>query len=237
MKGRQLKYGAAELAWLKRHKTLTRRELHARFVKRFGRDDVTLENIKALCSRRKWLTGRDGRIEKGATPPNKGKKNPPGSMHPNAIATRFKKGSRPPNLKGPGHEYVCKKDGYVYLVVEGPSPYSSNTSVNSHPVMKHRYLWEQAHGPIPEGHCLKCLSGDKTNCDPSNWKLIPRAILPRLASARWGGVPYDDAPDELKPVILQTALLEHAARSVRRKAGRLTRYEQWEQRKKGKVFA
>lgn len=62
--------------------------------------------------------------------------------------------------------------------------------------------------------CLKCLSDDKTNCDPSNWELIPRALLPRL-NGRFGRN-YDDASPELKPVILAVAKLEHQARERRK---------------------
>ena len=68
--------------------------------------------------------------------------------------------------------------------------------------------------PLPQGMCLKCLDGDKTNTDPSNWKAIPRALLPRL-NGRFGR-DYDAAPAELKPTILAIAELEHQARTVRK---------------------
>ena len=75
-------------------------------------------------------------------------------------------------------------------------------------------LWEQAHGPVPDGMALKCL-GEKTNTDPANWVLVPRALLPRL-NGRFGRG-YDDAPAELKPAIMAVAKLEHGVRA--RKAG------------------
>ena len=80
-------------------------------------------------------------------------------------------------------------------------------------VLKHRHLWEQENGHVPKGSALKCLDGDRTNCDPSNWELVDRAMLPRL-SGRYGRG-YDDAPDELKPVIMATTKLEFAARQKR----------------------
>jgi hypothetical protein len=71
-------------------------------------------------------------------------------------------------------------------------------------------LWEQVNGPVPAGHRLKSLDGNRQNTDPSNWIAIPHGMAPRL-SGRWH-VGYDAAPDELKPVILAVARLDHAAR-------------------------
>jgi hypothetical protein len=96
--------------------------------------------------------------------------------------------------------------------------------------MKHRHLWEQANGPIPADHVLKCLSNDKSNSDPSNWTLVPKAVMPRLAGRH--GINYDEAPDELKPVLMQTALTEHAAREARRRIGRETPCQRHARRRK-----
>ena len=80
-------------------------------------------------------------------------------------------------------------------------------------VLKYRWLWEQKHGPLPEGMCLKC-KGDPLNTDPSNWEVVPRGLLPRLNN-RWGRG-YDSAPDELKPTIMAVAKLEHRLREKSR---------------------
>lgn len=83
-------------------------------------------------------------------------------------------------------------------------------------VLKHRWLWEKKHGPVPDGMVLKSRDGDKRNTEPSNWELIPRALLPRLGG-RYGR-DYDHAPAELKPTIMAVAKLEQAALDAR-KAG------------------
>ncbi|MEX2693674.1 HNH endonuclease [Rhizobium mongolense] len=70
-------------------------------------------------------------------------------------------------------------------------------------------------GPIPEGHVLKCLDGDKTNCDPSNWELISREVLPHL-SGRFGFA-YDQAEPEVKPAMMAVAKLKHAVKQARSK--------------------
>lgn len=196
---------------------MPRRDLHAAFVARFERPEIVLDHIRALCTRRGWKTGRNGRFVKGQVPANKGKRCPPGKggRHPNARLTQFKPGQRPKNTKKPGDEYVSSKDGYVYLCIPETNPH---TGFDHRFVLKHKYLWEQANGPVPEGHCLKSRDGNRQNTDPSNWMCIPRSMLPRL-SGRWT-LPYDDAPDELKPLVLATAKLKHAAHEKRRAAGK-----------------
>lgn len=191
---------------------MPRRDLHAAFVAHFGRTDVSADSIKAICTRKGWKTGRTGCFVKGQTPVNKGKKMP---FHPNSARTRFKKGQRPQNTKKPGDEYVSSKDGYVYLCVPETNPH---TGFEHRFVLKHKYLWEQKNGPVPAGHCLKSRDGNRQNTDPSNWMCIPRSMLPRL-SGRWT-LPYDQAPDELKPLVLAAAQLKHTAKSKRRAAAK-----------------
>lgn len=207
MKGRRIEYSEAELLFIELLSKLPRKDLHRHFCDHFGRMDVSQAALTALCKRRGWLTGRTGRYEKGRTPENKGRKMP---FNPNSARTQFKKGNKPHTWRGAGHERIDEKDGYVIMIVDETNPW---TGAPTRPVLKHRYLWEKEHGPVPDGYCLKCLDGDKTNTDPSNWEAIPRAMLPRL-NGRWGRTPYDDAPDELKPVIMATARLEHAARTA-----------------------
>ncbi len=55
--GPRVFYSEDELRFLERHKEMPRAELHALFVKRFGRA-VTLTNIESVCCRHRILTGR-----------------------------------------------------------------------------------------------------------------------------------------------------------------------------------
>jgi hypothetical protein len=270
MRGARISYNETELACIKACSDMARTELHALFVQVFGRQDVTFDHIKSLCSRKGWAagpdgrrrnlgksiaftpdqvawlrvnatlpkgqvegafhaafpgssvtaakivswrkrngiaTGRTGRFEKGSTPPNKGRK---GYAPPGSEKGWFRKGQMPHNTQGAGHESI-DDDGYVWIIVAETNPH---TGAATHRVMKHRWLWEQANGPVPAGHALKCLDGDKANTDPSNWECVPRALLPRL-NGRFGR-DYDTAPAELKPTILAIAKLEHKAREARR---------------------
>lgn len=209
-KGRRIKYSAEEIAWLRENCTLPIAECHQAFLRAFPRDDVTAQNLHALRKREGLKTGRTGRFEKGMEPANKGKKMP---FNPRSAATRFKPGQLPHNHQGAGHERIDSKDGYVVMIVDEVNPW---TGAATRPVHKHRWLWEQKHGPIPEGFALKCMDGNKLNTDPANWELVPRAILPRL-NGRYGRG-FDAAPEELRPTILAVSKLEHAARLRRKEA-------------------
>ncbi|MBU2963361.1 HNH endonuclease [Citreicella sp. C3M06] len=209
MKGRPIEYSDAQMLWIHDNHKRPRREAHAEFAYLWDRPDVSLANFNSLCKRKGWMTGRTGRIEKGAESWNKGKKMP---FNENSVRTQFKKGKVPHTHRGAGHERICSKDGYVIMIVDEVNPY---TGAPTRPIHKHRYLWQKANGPVPAGHRLKCLDGDKTNCAPSNWEAVPYALAPRL-NGRFGRG-YDDAPAELKPTIMLTAKLEHAAREAKKR--------------------
>lgn len=208
MKGTPNTYSAVELAWIEAHRHEPRPVAHAAFVAKFDRPDVTLGAYAGLCKRKGWATGRTGRFVAGQKSWNAGKSYPP---HPNSAATQFKSGTVPPNRKPMGSERIAK-DGYIEMKVPERDPHTGHATRYMH---KHRWLWEQANGPVPKGAVLKCLDGDKTNTDPSNWVAIPRALLPRLAGGRWKRVPYDTAPDELKPTLLAIARLAHKVKERR----------------------
>lgn len=215
MKGRAIPYSAEEMAWLEENRMMVISDYHAAFVAKFGRQDVSVVNLHSLRKRKGWRTGRTGQFVKGQEPLNKGKKCPPGKggNHPNSRKTQFSKGHEPHNTRHLGHERVSK-DGYVEVSVAETNPH---TGYERRYVLKHRHEWEKANGPIPEGHALKCLDGDKTNCDPANWQAVPRAILPRLVGGNryHRKLAFDDAPSELKPTILAVAKLEHVAKKRR----------------------
>lgn len=216
MKGRWIVYSAEEMAWLEANRTLPISDYTHQFQAMFDRSGVSAANLHALRKRKGWRTGRTGHFPKGLVPHNKGKKCAPGTggNHPNARRTQFRKGNLPHNTQYLGHERVSK-DGYVEISIDEPNPH---TGYERRYVLKHKWLWEQANGPVPDGYALKCL-GDRLNTDPANWELVPRALLPRLAGGnRYNPVlAYDDAPDELKPTVLAVAKVQHAARNVRKR--------------------
>ncbi len=200
-RGKSLVFTTEQVQWLRENATLSRKESHAQFLKAFPRTDISLDQIVGFKKRAGIRTGRTGRFEKGATPTNKGKKMP---YNANSARTQFKKGQVPPNRLPMWSERVGK-DGYIEMKVPLVNPHTGHSTRFMH---KHRYLWVKKHGPLPEGYALKCLDGDRTNTDTSNWEAVPRALLPHL-SGRWCRG-YDDAPDEIKPTLMATAKLKHA---------------------------
>jgi len=204
--GRSVAFSPLQLEWLQTNCTMALPSYHLAFCASFNRADISAENLHGLRKRKGWKTGRTGQFAKGATPWSKGKKigNNPGSA-----LTQFKPGQQPANAKPFGYEHV-RTDGYVAVAVDQENPY---TGAERRMAIKHRYLWEQQHGPVPEGMVLKCKDGNRLNADPANWEPVPIGLLPRLNGK--SGRNYDHAPDELKPTIMAVAKLEHRAREKR----------------------
>jgi hypothetical protein len=213
MKGRQISYSQDELDWVEARKCLPRRDLHAEFCAVWRRGDVSLTNLNALCKRRGWLTGRNGGFERGQSPANKGQRMS-AETRAKCQPTMFKKGTRcgkaQAMYKPIGSERVTK-DGYLERKVNDDMPFRARWR------LVHAMNWEAAHGPIPAGYALKCLTADKSNTAAENWLLVPRAMLPRLAGSKCG-VAYDSAPPELRPTILAIARLDHEARKMKSEA-------------------
>lgn len=201
--GRNLQYSEAEMQWLRDNCTMEIKEYHRAFCERFDCNDVTASALHSLRKRFGLKTGRTGRFNKGDAPWSKGKKlgNNPGSAR-----TQFKKGRRSgvalDQYKPIGFERVT--DGYLVRKINDGLPLQARWRA------VHILNWEQANGPIPNGHCLKCLDGDTLNVALSNWELVPRGLLPRLNGK--SGRNYDRAPDEIKPTIMAVAKLEHRLR-------------------------
>lgn len=218
MKGSAIPYSDDEMAWLGANRMLVIGDYHRAFVQAFGRADVMAVNLHSLRKRKGWLTGRSGCFERGMAPHNKGRKCAPGEggNHPNARRTQFKHGVRQGvavRLYKPiGTERVTE-DGYVERKIHDGMPLQSRWRT------VHLIRWEEINGPLPKGHCLKCLDGDKANTAPANWAAIPRGVLPRLNGGRaTKGLVFDGAPQELKPTLLAVARLEHGARQARKRA-------------------
>lgn len=209
MKGRRISYSAAEMAWLEENRLLPIADYYASFVGQFDRSDVTAENLHSLRKRKGWRTGRTGRFEPGQPAANKGQSCAPGQggRHPNAIATQFKKGERrgiANKLYVPiGTELV--RDGYLCRKINDDLPPHHRWRA------VHILNWEALHGPIPAGHCLKCLDGNRMNTSPNNWKLVSRGTLARLNGGRHKKrLSFDQAHPEVRSAVMALAEFEQA---------------------------
>ncbi len=110
-------------------------------------------------------SGLTGHFEKGRLPHNKGKKFP--NMPPNS--GQFKKGRKPPNWVPVGTiRYTT--DGYPKRKIAEPNVWE----------YCHRAEWEKHNGPIPSGHSVVFLNGDKTNWDISNLACLSKGEVARM---------------------------------------------------------
>ena len=215
MKGYHIPYSADELVWLRENRTMPITDYHAAFVAAFARTDVSAGNLHALRKRHGWRTGRTGCFVPGQAAHNKGVPCEPGKggNHPNARAHRFQAGDRrgmaARNYRPIGTERVV--EGYLERKVHEDLPFHTRWRA------VHIINWEAVNGPIPEGHALKSLDGDRLNTDAANWEAIPRALLPRLNGGRHKRrIAYDQAPAELKPTLMAMAKLEQRAMEARK---------------------
>lgn len=171
-------------------------ELAVMFNGRFG-TDMTVQQIKTAVHNRHITSGRTGRFPQGHTSWNSGTK---GQGLTGANKTSFKKGDVPPNRRPLWSERIDNKDGYIHIKIPEQDPH---TGFPTRYVLKHVYLWEQAHGPVPPGMLVAFRDGKKLHCEPGNLMLITRAELLRLNKHG-----YKNAPAEIKPSILAMAKLE-----------------------------
>lgn len=131
-------------------------------------EPITKSRLKGYIANHKLNTGKTGRFEKGHIPANKGKHQPTvGRM----AETQFKKGGLPPTTKPIGYERITK-DGYIEVKIKMRP---SNPSCNDNFILKHRLVWEETNGPIPKGHKIIFLDGNKQNCVLENLVLVTNA--------------------------------------------------------------
>lgn len=129
----------------------------------------TANGMKQFRQRHGIKSGVTGWFRKGRDPGNKGKKQSE-FMSPEAIertkATRFQKGTIPPNTKPVGTISIV--DGYKLIKLTDKGPHWKMWK----PL--HRYVWEQHNGPIPKGMLVVFKDQDPMNCDIDNLMLVTR---------------------------------------------------------------
>jgi hypothetical protein len=129
-----------------------------------------LASPAAYRLRRGDNVGAAYRFPKGHVPANKGLRRPgwaPGRM----AATQFKKGHFPAN-RDPDFYVIgalrVSADGYIDMRVSFEPGACGWRGL-------HLILWEDVHGPMPKGYCLRFKDGDRLNVELDNLVLISRA--------------------------------------------------------------
>lgn len=146
----------------------SQKELLIRFNKQFA-TDIKLTQLTSFIRNRKIRCGRTGRFEKGFTPFNKGTK----GVTKGGIETQFKKGEKPHNYRPIGSERF-EKDGTVRVKVSDEGTWQERWKP------KHRHVWEQANGPVPEGYCVLFLDQNPRNAQLENLYLVKKSVITRL---------------------------------------------------------
>lgn len=117
----------------------------------------TCKEIENYKRTRGLRSGLDCRFKKGNVPYNAGTK---GLCKANRGS--FKKGNRPHNAKSVG----CEVFNGEYWEVKVAEPDVWN--------LKHRMIWEEHNGKIPEGYLVTFLDGNINNFDINNLALISK---------------------------------------------------------------
>lgn len=98
-------------------------------------------------------------------------------------ATRFKKGEKT-NYEYPMYSERWRLEGSrksrtLLIKVPGPNPYTRQfpSHLKYHWIRKAVWVWEQAHGKTPKGHCVVQTDGDPANCELDNLECVPRKVV------------------------------------------------------------
>ena len=151
----------------------SRQEITDEFNRRFD-TDRSLQQIIGLMKKHKIRNGRDCRFGAGHVPWSKGVKMSE-EQYERSKPTMFKPGNVPPNTDPIGTEKLLK-DGYIWVKINNIPKAKKQVNWKQ----KHRLIWEEAHGPIPKGHVVIFLDGDRTNITLENLAMVPQRVLSRL---------------------------------------------------------
>lgn len=125
------------------------------------KDPKYLKEIKECTNRSLHVHGAAHRFPKGHVSHNKGKKMPP-ELRAKVERTFFPKGNKPYNTKFDGYERI-NSEGYTEVRV-----------AERVFVPKHRLIWKQHNGRIPDGHIIIFADGDRTNFSIENLLCVSR---------------------------------------------------------------
>jgi hypothetical protein len=170
-------YTEAELKWVKKNRPLLQDpEFTAAFNKKFKRD-LKYGTLIALCKRNGWLFSFPKGRKLGSKPWNTGKKlgyTPSGA---------FKKGNVLASRKPIGYE---SQHSDIVLVKVDEGKFTT----------KARYIWQAAHGEIPQGHVIRFIDGNNQNYALDNLDCITQ-----FENAQLNKIRINEQPAEFKQTL------------------------------------
>lgn len=145
-------------------------ELQEMFYERFG-VKLRSKQLASMIKRLGLASGVDTRFKKGMPAHNKGQKMEI-DIYSKCSGTMFKPGSKPKNTDPIGTEKLLA-DGYVWVKVNDKPKVPKKENWKQ----KHKLLWEQEYGPVPEGSVVIFKDGDPTHIELDNLECITKAQL------------------------------------------------------------
>jgi len=160
------------LDWLRENCTgISNKELAELFNRKFGMN-VTPKQIAGVKKNHSFSSGLTGRFEKGCNSPTKGKKISD-FMTPEQQeifkSYQFQKGKEALNKLPVGS---IRKNG-KYLIIKTTDQYETQ---KENWELYHRWVWQQAHGPLKPGEIVIFRDNNPMNCDLDNLRVIDRRI-------------------------------------------------------------
>lgn len=197
----------AEFRWIEKHiRTAKRAEISDRFEKRFGWRP-NRSDLNTLVSRYGWQGAQKLFHWKPGHTHNNGRRWPRTAAR---MRTFFQPGNVPSTSKPLFSERWTTSSGRPLLQIKIPEP-DPYMGCRARWVRKAVWVWRQAHGDVPAGHCILQLDGDPGNCDPENLVCVPRGVKTRMnhgGAPRWAG-------KAAQPARIRLAQLKHAVAAAK----------------------
>jgi hypothetical protein len=118
-----------------------------------------MKALQEIESQKLINSGKRHQFKKGQPSHNKGKKMPP-ELYEKVKRTMFKPGNKPGNIKKVGAIRI-DHEGYTYVKI-----------ADSDWRLKHRVVYENVNGPVPDGHVVIFKDNNMHNFDINNLQMI-----------------------------------------------------------------
>lgn len=168
------------------------------------KSDAYLQSMKSGRLKKNDTRGKANRFKKGNIPWNKGKRFNAGE---NAKQRRFRRGElngRAKELYKPlGHERV-NKNGILERKIKSDGPSSQRWK------SVHRMIFEEHNGPIPDGHIVVFIDGNRRNFDICNLECISKKENMRRNTVH-------NLPKELADIIQLKGVIQRKINDYERK--------------------
>ena len=145
-------------------------ELLTKFNEHFG-TELRITQLRSMIKRMELTSGIDTQFKKGMPAHNKGEKMEI-DIYSKCAPTMFKPGHRPKNTDPIGTEKLLS-DGYIWVKIDNQPKVPKKVNWKQ----KHKLLWEEVHGPVPDNCVVIFKDGDPTHIEIDNLECITRAQM------------------------------------------------------------